>query len=268
MSNLLTRKDFYAHTFSHNPFLLRCITTYYRNYIYNIPESFFPAIHPKMHSFLQQKPYMALHEAFFLRQFGVNDSKNENFAPLPARIALLPKDYLAYIVCTIGMTFCQEAISTTVLKKDVQALHQIENILPLPEEIPFSPYAFALHKAANYQGHCQHIRQQIQTLTQEQTYGLALTKDFDSFDLDIRILLWGLWSVLSCTTQGGTALTLRTLLLLDAICAYAPPVQELKTTFCNIEGQSTQALAWPLLRVLLFKEIHCPWEEGWPVFFA
>ncbi len=264
MSTIQTRKEFYAHTFTHNTFLLHCIVTYYKRYMYNIPEKVFSSLHPNIHVFLLQKPYLALHENFFLQRYGIGEKKEENFSPLPARVGLLPKDYLAHTVLTLGMTLCHEDIATTVLKKDVQALRQLESLFCMPHEKLVSPYTFALQKASNYQGHCQHVRQQIDQHAHEQ----AFTAHFHKLDLDERVLAWGLWALFSCTAQGGTPLTLRTALLLDALCSYAAPLSELKEFFCNTGLQTTQPLAWPLLRVLLFKEIHCPWEEGWPVFFA
>ncbi len=254
MSDLNTQKEFYANIFEYNPLLFRCVCNYYRNYIYYVPQKFFLNYDPKIHTLLNKKSGLALHEGFFLKPFGINSQRQENFFSQEARIALLPQELFSYLLLVLGMSLCHEDISKTVLKSDVEKIKILEQSINLPSENYISPYNFALQKASTYVGHCNYVRQHAENQ--------KLYLSIKQLELDKQVLAWGIWAILSCISQGGQNLTARTILLLDWA------LSQVNIDFRQYCSNNGETIAWPLVRVLIFNAIACPWEDGWPIFFS
>ncbi len=276
----------YEETVLPHPLLLRILAEYYRNFVRFIPEKmFFPegcldtflSVQARLSSHtsaftLPQRIYRALiqydtlaaHEQFFCQAFGITSKREEDFSQECTRIALLPQAFLCHLALMAGMSLCCQRISTTVLRQDVERIRDLEKCVPSQDTSLHnsSPYTFSLKKAFMYKGHSDHV---LQHAKQD-----VNTHSFDALPLERRIVAWGLWCVLSCVHGAGHDALLRTLVLLGDLSTLVADIP----LFSQHMGKKPcaplpkEALSWPLVRVLLFKEITCPWEEGWRTFFA
>ncbi len=271
MQSFIEQKPF-MQIFAQNALLLRLLADYYKNFVYTIPKKLFLQQQPELQNktyiseFLMQSANLNLHETYFTKQLGLKNQKDEDFSHAAARIGLLPKPYLQHLVLMVGMSLCRESIIKTVSRHDVEKIRQLENTLlhndnSMAQQL--SPYAFALQKSLTYAGHGEYVRKAAQQK--------SCTSHFDTLPLQERIVAWGLWSIFSCIQLGGEDALLRARIVLDNFCTLLPQFfEEAPTNTLTMlqDIHDNEALAWPLIRVILFKEISCPWEEGWTTLFA
>ncbi len=272
MHETLEQKNLYGQSIIQNPLFLHLLTNFYKRFVYQIPQRLLhipkvsDTIAIKIYDALIQTQALAAHEAYFTQCFGIDTTKDEDFTTHPSRIALLPRTQLYTLVLIAGMTLCREHIVKTVSRQEVEKIRNLQNIIP---EKNMSPHAFAVQKAHMYKGHSDVV---LRAAAKE-----SYTQQFAQLPLDTQIIAWGLWSVLSCVQLGGQSLVLRTLVTLDPFCERVPNIaefsQHLPESQQNTQPRlqhtyATEALAWPLIRVLLCKEIICPWEDGWTTLFA
>ncbi len=273
MQGTMGQSKFYEHIFHNNPLFLRVLAEYYESFVYNIPQRLCHVNEIEtndnlnLYKLVMQCKNLGGHEEFFCKPLGINSLRNEDFSNSITRIALLPKEHLYHLVLMAGMTICANEITKTVSRKDVEKIRALEDITPYKGQAKYiSAYEFSLKKSQMYQNHAALVRQNAM---QD-----ASTLGFEGLKIDECIVAYGLWSVLSCVQDGGQNLFLRSLVILDELCAYVPNIEIFSKHFpSSAQSQispfsSTNNNAWPLLRVLLYKEIACPWEEGWTTFFA
>ncbi len=272
MQGLMEQGNFYEHVFHNNHLLLKIVANYYEDFVYNVSPrlchlSELNLDDVNLYDFIMQCQNLGKHEQYFCAPLGITNLKDEDFSIIHSRIALIPKEHLYHLVLMAGMVICAPNIAKIVSREDVKKIRELENIVPYNTQAKYSSaYDFVLQKAPMYKAHADHVCH----VAEED----AKTHSFNSLNIDERIVAWGLWSVLSCVQHGGQNLVLRSLVVLDELCAYVPQLnifsQHLPGNSLNqfIPLSTTSVNAWPLLRVLLFKEIACPWEEGWTTFFA
>ncbi len=263
----------FTQTLVQNTLLLRLLADYYQNFVYAIPEKLFLAQEQNLKNktdifaFLMQSSRLGLHEDYFTKHLGLTNQKDEDFFHGACRIALLPKPYLQRLLLMVGMSLCRESIIKTVSRKDVEKIRQLEDML-LPEahdiaQQNMSPYTFAVQKSLTYVGHSEYVRKGAQQK--------ACASHFDTLDLQERIVAWGLWSIFSCVQLAGDNALQRTRIILNDFCALLPQFfakEPAGTPHMLQDIHDKEALAWPLIRVIVFKEISCPWEDGWTTLFA
>ncbi len=275
MQGAMELREFYSQTLVQNPWFFRRLADYYQNFVYNIPKRLFPAEGVELYDSIMQCSNLALHKDYFNESLGISSVDHEDFSQIPARIALLPREHLYHLALMAGMSLCREDIAKVVSRSEVEKIQALESMLPPLEQAKHpNLYTFSLQKTLMYKGHSDHVLINVK--------GDTFTNIFENLPLDERIVAWGLWSILSCVQLGGQNLVLRTLVSLDELCVYVAKIQTFSQHMLKLPSYDAgqflplssaslshkEALAWPLLRVLLFKEITCPWEEGWTTFFA
>lgn len=255
-------QQFYTRIWRENRVLLGRVADFYRHFVSLAPSS---ALSPHGYRARQLGGTLALskYESLCLAPvLGMDSSREEDFSPPPARVSLLPLTDLRHLAALAGVALLREEIMRAVARPEVQALQAA-----VREDV----HIFALTKAATYQGHAHRVRQEMQksqVLAPKLAppSALELVEQGGRLPLPQRVLTLGWWCIGGCVSAGGPSLMARMQVLLPESCAALGAL----ATEAEKAAELPQAAhtAWPLIRVLIFKELSCPWEGGWQPFFA
>lgn len=248
---LQAAQQFYTHLWRENRVLLGRVVLFYREFVVLAPQK---ALSPQGRRARQLGGAMALskYESLCLvLPPGMDKKRGEDFGPPAARVALLPLPDLRHMAALTGVTLLRDEILRAVARHEVQALRAA-----VGEET----YCFALTKAATYQGHVQRVLQEMQ---RPEVLPPPWAAQWNRLPLPQRVLTLGWWCLGACMAAGGPELTVRMTVLLPEMQAQMQAQMQ-----PEILHQEAEQTVWPLVRVLIFKEIPCQWEGGWPSFFA
>lgn len=238
-----TAHPFYTRLWRENRVLLERVAVFYREFGALVPDL---ALSPQGRRARQMGGTTALsaYESLCLApEIGIDGRRGEDFSPPPARVALLPLPELRHLTALAGVTLLRQDITRAVARHEVQAVR---------ERAGEEAHLFALTRAATYEGHAERVRRELQ---RPEVLDPERALQWDEEPLPQRIMALGGWCLGACVAAGGASLLARVRALLPE--SGAGPL-----------APEAENAAWPLIRVLIFKEIPCQWEDGWQSFFA